>query len=137
MRANGLEANRFRLCWGDTLEISEELTDAKLKTGDRYNESSRLETPVLPKLFSQRVRAAEVSGFFGTRRENVVFSAVESWFDFETINAGSSRRTPRNRTGSSKRRGQKGKNYFNLFPPHASRVLSVYGIQSGDHFGRG
>ena len=67
-------------CWGDTLEISEELTEAGLETGDRDKESSRLATPVLPKAFLQRVRAAEVSGVGGTRWKNVVFSAVESWF---------------------------------------------------------
>ena len=120
---NGLDANRLQRCWGDMLEISEELTDARLKTGDRYNESSRLAAPVLPKAFSERVRAAEKSGFFGTRRENVVFSAVESWLNFGTINAGHSRRTPRNRTASSKPPQLEDKFYFKIFSSPAFSVL--------------
>ncbi len=54
---------------GHTLAISEERREFKLETGDKDKdkESARLATPVLPKAFLQRVRAAEVSGVGGTR----------------------------------------------------------------------
>ena len=54
----------------------------------------------------------------------MVFSAVESWLNFGTINAGHSRRTPRNRTASSKRRQAEDKLFLEIFSPHAFHVLS-------------
>jgi hypothetical protein len=65
---------------GSALEISEGPKEAKLETGEKYKRNSRLATPVLPKAFSQGVRAAGLSGMSWARRKNVVFSAVESWF---------------------------------------------------------
>ena len=55
----------------------------------------------------------------------MVFSAVESWLYFGTINAEPSRRTPRNRTATSKRLPCKGKNYLQIFSPPAFHVLAA------------
>jgi hypothetical protein len=81
-------------CGSDTLKFSEDLTEARLEAGDRDNECARLATPFSPKASSQRVRAAGLSGVFGARRKDAVFSVVESWCFVETIKAGCCNQNP-------------------------------------------